>query len=138
MRSLLLACSFALLASAGCKSKAPEPSLLDKEFEAYRLDRDERRMDDLKARGAKAKVEADRLETELAALMRRIREAKAQLPDARAEAESLPAAPPPAPLPVASVPIPPPVAVPSPSAIAPVTPFPLPPPEHRTAPAAPR
>jgi hypothetical protein len=105
---------------AGCKTPPPGPSLLDKEFEAYRLDRDERRLEDLKSREATARAEADRLERELAGLLRRIREAKAALPDARAEAERL-AAPPAAPgspaapsSPAAPAPAAPPPAPPSP------------------------
>ena len=89
MRRVLIACCAPVLALASCRTPPPAPSLLDREFEAYRLDRDERRAEDLSARRVKAKAETDRLEAELAALMRRIREANAALPDARAEAERL-------------------------------------------------
>jgi len=88
----------ALSGVAGCKTPPPGPTLLDREFEAYRLDRNERSVEDLKTREAAARAEADRLERELAGHLRRIREAKAALPDARAEAERLAAASPPSPV----------------------------------------
>ena len=65
-------------------------------------------------REAGAKAEADRLERELAGHLRRVREAKAALPDARAEAERL-ATPPPAP-PVSPPPPAPPLSPPPPPA----------------------
>lgn len=97
----------ALPGVAGCKTPPPGPTLLDREFEAYRLDRDERSVEDLKSREVAARAEAERLERELAGYMRRIREAKAALPDARAEAERLAAPPPAPPAPPVSPPPPP-------------------------------
>jgi hypothetical protein len=117
LRALLLG---ALSGVAGCKAPPPGPTLLDREFEAYRLDRDERSVEDLKSREAAARAEAERLERELAGYLRRIREAKAELPDARAEAERL-AAPPVAPSPVPAAPAPAPLApaAPAPPPVAP-------------------
>ena len=77
----------AVLGLSACHTPPKEPSLLDREFEAYRLDRDERRVDDLKEKEHQARAEAERLERELAALMRRIREAKQGLADARTDGE---------------------------------------------------
>lgn len=118
--SLLLCAALGLY---GCRTPPAEPSLLDREFEAYRLDRDERRAGDLKDRAAKARAEAERLEAELASLLRRIREARARTDEANAEIERLAAAPPT------------PARVAGPAA-APTIPGALPPPVHRT-PAAP-
>lgn len=67
---------------AGCASKAEPESLLDREFAAYRADREERRVVDLEARHAKAKAEADRLQVELEAALAEVEAKRVRLSDA--------------------------------------------------------
>ena len=64
--------------------------MLDREFEAYRGDREERRLETLKERYAKAKAEADRLDAEMARLQRQIDAKKIRVSDATAAALRLP------------------------------------------------
>ena len=127
-----------VLGLPACHTPSKEPSILDREFEAYRLDRDERRVDDLKAKETKARAEAEKLEGELAVSMRRIREARQKLDDARIDAESQPpesaVAAPPTGTPVAATATnPAPIALP-----AVIAPGALPLPIHRTPPPAPK
>ena len=110
MRGLALA--VLATACAGCAAREPE-TILDREFAAYRAEREERRVADLEAQAAKAKAEADRLQAELDAAnaeieAKRIRlseatKARLRLPEAvhvgppAGAPGAVPAAPPPAP-----------------------------------------
>ena len=81
---------FAALALAACAQQPAKDTLLDREFEAYRGDREERRYDDLKARYAKAKAEADRLDAEVTRLEKEREAKKLRVSDATAAALRLP------------------------------------------------
>jgi hypothetical protein len=67
---------------AACASRAEPENLLDREFAAYRADREERRVADLEARTAKAKAEADRLQAELDAALAEVEAKRVRLSDA--------------------------------------------------------
>ena len=82
----LVLAAFALLACAN----EPKTSLLDREYEVYRAEREEARLEDLKTRRAKAQAEADRLAKELAALETQVRERRQHVRDAAAAALRLP------------------------------------------------
>ena len=79
-----------LTALASCTAPEPKATLLDREFEAYRGDREERRYEDLKERYAKAKAEADRLETEVRRAEAEVAAKRIRANDAAAAALRLP------------------------------------------------
>jgi hypothetical protein len=82
----LVSAAFALVA---CASE-PKPSLLDREYEVYRAEREEARLEDLKSRRAKAQAEADRLAQELGALETQVRERRQRVREAAAAGLRLP------------------------------------------------
>jgi len=100
-----IAVLLALAAGTGCRSRPPPPSLLDVEMEQYRGDREEHRLEDLRARTARAKAEADRLDAELAAHEAALREKRERVAAAAAKALELPP-----PLRIVEQPVPPPPA----------------------------
>ena len=79
----------AVLALLSCRSD-PAPSLLDREYAVYQAEREEARLEDLKARQAKAKGEADRLAAELAALEAEVRARRQRVHAAAAAGMRLP------------------------------------------------
>jgi hypothetical protein len=121
--------AFAVLATAcaGCAAREPE-TLLDREFAAYRLEREERRVADLEAQAAKARAESERLQAELDAANAEIEAKRVRLSDATRARLRLPDAvhvgPPGPPAPQAAAPAaspaappvsPPPVPAPNPA-----------------------
>ena len=74
----------------GCASEPPRATLLDREYEAYRGDREERRYEDLKSRHAKARAEADRLDAEVRRLDAEVAAKKIRASAATAAALRLP------------------------------------------------
>ncbi len=86
----------------GCSTPPKEPSLLDRELAAYRVDREDRRVEDLSERLSKAKAEGERLEAALAqvhaenAARRRALEDAERQRSARPASEGKPPLPPPA------------------------------------------
>jgi hypothetical protein len=92
------------LAAGGCSKPAtPGSTLLDREFDAYRAERETQRLDDLRVRASKARADADRVEAELAATNERLRALRSALSEAKGEERRAaseaapPAAPPPSP-----------------------------------------
>ena len=80
----------ALALAPGCAAEPAKDTLLDREFEAYRGDREERRLETLKERYAKAKAEADRLDAEMSRLERQVAARRIRVSDATAAALRLP------------------------------------------------
>jgi hypothetical protein len=106
--SAVVASLGAVLAGAtlgGCRTPpAREPTLLDREFAAYRAEREADRVEDLTARAARSKAEGDRVEAELARANERLEALRRALDEARGEERraaaaataATPLAPPPA------------------------------------------
>jgi hypothetical protein len=88
LRSLF--CAVAALPLLSCASEPKRPSLLDREYAVYQAEREEVRLDDLKARRATAQAEADRLAGELAALESEVRARKTRVREAAAAGLRLP------------------------------------------------
>jgi hypothetical protein len=97
-----LACALlgALASLGACAApKAAGPSLLDRELEAYRADRETQRLEDLRDRSSRARAEADRLEADLARTNERIEALRAARAEAKEAERRAAAAPPPSPPP---------------------------------------
>ena len=83
-------CVVAALPLLSCASEPKKPSLLDREYAVYQAEREEARLEDLKARRATAQAEADRLARELAALESEVRARKTRVREAAAAGLRLP------------------------------------------------
>ncbi len=93
VRGFALLAAVAPLLLGACRApetESPEGNLLDREFAAYKADREERRLSDLEARAAKARADADRLEAELKQALADVEAKRIRLSDATKARLALP------------------------------------------------